>query len=107
MEEGFFPAMLEAIRSAQESVNFEALLFHSGEVGPINIADKLRLRHLPEGRYNHPHRSKRCTEYASYFEETANGRGCCIGGKARRTKEIQPERSLEANDQVDVRKAAS
>lgn len=28
-----FPAMLEAIRGAQESVNFEAFLFHSGEVG--------------------------------------------------------------------------
>ena len=27
-----FPAMLEAIRGAQESVNFEAFLFHSGEV---------------------------------------------------------------------------
>ncbi len=27
-----FPAMLEAIRSARESVNFEAFLFHSGEV---------------------------------------------------------------------------
>jgi cardiolipin synthase len=28
-----FPAMLEAIGGAQESVNFEAFLFHSGEVG--------------------------------------------------------------------------
>jgi cardiolipin synthase A/B len=28
-----FPAMLEAIRGAKESVNFEAFLFHSGEVG--------------------------------------------------------------------------
>jgi len=27
-----FPAMLEAIRGAQESINFEAFLFHSGEV---------------------------------------------------------------------------
>jgi cardiolipin synthase A/B len=27
-----FPAMLEAIRGAKESVNFEAFLFHSGEV---------------------------------------------------------------------------
>jgi cardiolipin synthase len=28
-----FPAMIEAIRGAQESINFEAFLFHSGEVG--------------------------------------------------------------------------
>jgi cardiolipin synthase len=31
--QGIFPAMLEAIRGAQKSVNFEAFLFHSGEVG--------------------------------------------------------------------------
>ncbi len=28
-----FPAMLEAIRGAKQSINFEAFLFHSGEVG--------------------------------------------------------------------------
>ena len=27
-----FPAMLEAIKGARESVNFEAFLFHSGQV---------------------------------------------------------------------------
>jgi cardiolipin synthase A/B len=31
--QGFFPAMLTAIRQAQSSINFEAFLFHSSQVG--------------------------------------------------------------------------
>jgi cardiolipin synthase len=30
---GIFPVMLESIRGAQKTINFEAFLFHSGEVG--------------------------------------------------------------------------
>ncbi len=44
--------------------------------------------------------------YAGKIQEATNGRGRRPGSETRRTQEIQPQRSLETNGKVDVRKAA-